>query len=183
MPKTKTESQPEQQAQTTDITAMSFFRCQDFIREIQARVDPETGELRDEDAIDLLKAHTQSVEKLHGMCNFLKLLEAKLEAIKTRKKEMAESQRRAEAMYDRLAGWLAEWVAEQGKKMHVGEYELRSRKSTSVLLTDGFEDPMFCAVEMKRVVTPDRAKIKEALIAGEEVPGATLVGKQNLTII
>jgi len=35
---------------------------------------------------------------------------------------------------------------------------------------------------MVRVVTADKKAIKEALLAGEEVPGAELVEKTNLSI-
>ena len=41
---------------------------------------------------------------------------------------------------------------------------------------------MYCRQEVKTIVTPDKKAIKEALKSGEEIEGAELVKKINLTI-
>jgi hypothetical protein len=165
-----------------DITSLSFYKCQDLIREISALAADNEGVLTDEQVETLMAAQAQSVVKLGSMCNFLGLMDAKIDCCKKRKKEINESQKRAEGVIAKMKAWLAIWVSNQGKSYHVGEYEMRSRKSTSVELAPGFEDPFYCSVEMVRTVTPDKNRIKEDLLAGHEIAGARLVEKQNLTI-
>lgn len=173
----------EETQDVQDITELSFYKCQEIIREVTAMVAEGDGELTEEQAETLTKAYTQSIVKLHSMCNFIKLMERKIEICKERKKEINDAQKHAERTIDRIKSFLAPWVVEQGKSYHVEEYELKTRKSTAVELDPDFADPLFCSIETKKVVTPDKAAIKEALLAGEEVKGARLVERQNLKIV
>jgi hypothetical protein len=166
----------------TDITALSFFECQNLALEISKMADENNGVLTEEQVNQLVEIQTQSPAKLKSFCGFLKLMEAKIQICKDRKKEINEVQKNAEDIIDRMENRLAIFVDAQGKSYHAGEYDLKSRRSKSVQLVDGFDNPMFCSVEMVRKVTPDKDRIKEALLAGEEVPGATIVEKCNLTI-
>jgi hypothetical protein len=165
-----------------DVTALSFFECQNLALEISAMAEANNGVLTEEQVNQLVEIQTQSPAKLKVFCNFLKLMEAKIQICKDRKKEINEVQKHAEGVIERMEERLAEFVDAQGKSYHAGEYDLKSRRSKSVELVEGFDNPMFCSVEMVRVVKPDKDIIKEALLAGEEVPGATLVEKCNLTI-
>jgi hypothetical protein len=174
----KTETEKE----TTDITALSFFECQNLALEISAMAEANNGVLTEEQVNQLVEIQTQSPAKLKVFCNFLKLMEAKIQICKDRKKEINEVQKHAEGVIERMEERLAEFVDSQGKSYHAGEYDLKSRRSKLVELAEGFDNPMFCSVEMVRVVTPDKKRIKEALETGEEVPGATLKEKCNLTI-
>jgi hypothetical protein len=166
----------------TPVTELSFFQCQEIIQWIQDKAAENEGELTEEQLNDLVAANTQSIVKLKGLCNFLKLLESKILICKQRQKEVMESRKHAEDIMEKLGTRLAAWVDEQGKSYHCEEYELKSRRSTSVKLVDGFDSPFYCAIEMVKKVTPDKKAIKEALQSGEEIPGAELVEKHNLTI-
>jgi len=181
MPRKKTTKKAEP-AEITPITELAFFPCQEVIDWIQEKAAENEGELTDEQINDLIAARTQSITKLKGLCNLLKLLESKIAVCKIRQKEVLESRKHAEQILARLGSRLAEWVDEQGKSYHCEEYELKSRRSTSVSIPDGWDNPMFCSIEMKRVVTPDKKAIKEALQSGEEVVGAALIERCNLTI-
>jgi hypothetical protein len=168
--------------ESKDVTALSFFECQELINLINIEAEKNNGELSDEQVNALVEAHVQVPAKLHSICNFLKMLESHIQICKDRKKEINAVQKHAENISDRLGGRLGQWVDAEGKSYHSGEYELTSRRSESVELVEGFDNPMFCSVEMVRVVKPDKERIKEALLAGEEVPGARLIKKCNLTI-
>lgn len=161
---------------------LSFFKCADLIHEIEVLAAEQDGELTDEQMAALVEAHTQAPAKLMSLCNFLKMLEAFVTVCKARKAEINTTQKRNEGVRERLAAYLAVWVKDQGKSYHCGDYELKTRESTSVKLVDGYDDPLFCAIEQVTTVTPDKARIKEALLAGEDVPGAELVKKTNLSI-
>ena len=161
---------------------LSFFKCADLIHEIEVLAAEQDGELTDEQVATLVEAHTQEIAKLMSLCNFLKMLEVFVRACKDRKVEINMTQKRNEGVRERLAAYLAVWVKNQGKSYHCGDYELKTRESASVKLVDGFNNPLFCAIEQVTTVTPDKARIKEALLAGEEVPGAELVKNTNLSI-
>jgi len=165
-----------------DVTALSFFQCQELTHEISILAEQNNGELTDDQVNALIEAQTQSPAKLHSLCNFLKLMESNIKICKERKKEINEVQQHAEQIIDRMEARLAIFIENQGKSYHAGEYELTTRKSTSVDLIEGFDNAMFCKVETVRVVTPDKKEIKKALESGEEVPGATLNHKLNLNI-
>ena len=179
MPKKKVEAK---EVKPDDITSLSFFECQEVINQINIMASESEGEISDEQIAALVAAQTQSITKLVSMCNFVKLIESKITTCKTAKKEINESQKHAEGILDRIESRLAEWVEAQGKSYHAGRYELKSRRSKSVQLIDGFDNAFFCTRETFGVVTPDKKKIKEALESGEEVPGAELIEKVNLTI-
>ena len=164
------------------IAELSFFACNDLIHEIEVLAKDNDGELTDEQVSALIEAQTQSPAKLLSLCNFLKLMESHSKTCKARKEEINETQKRTEGVYGRMCDYLAEFIEAQGKSYHVQEYELKTRLSKSIKLIDGFDNPLFCKIETVTVVTPDKAAIKEALIAGEEVPGAELVEKLNLSI-
>jgi hypothetical protein len=178
---------PKKKVKSKDITKagiaeLSFFACKELIHEIEVLAKENDGELTDEQLTTLVEAQTQAPEKLFSLCNFLKLMEAHSNTCKDRKKEINATQKRTEGVYERMCAYLATFIEAQGKSYHCGEYELKTRKSSSVKLVDGFDHPLFCKSETLVVVTPDKAAIKEALLAGEEVPGAELVEKLNLSI-
>lgn len=179
---------PRKRVESKDVTPkkgvaeLSFFACEDLIHEIQALAQKNDGELSDEDVQALVEAQTQAPVKLKSLCGFLKLMESHVTICKDRKEEINETQKRAERTLDRMKTYLATWVEAQGKSYHVGEYELKTRKSSSVKLDEGYDDPMFCKTETVTVITPDKKVIKEALVAGEKVDGAELIEKLNLSI-
>ena len=179
---------PTKKVKSKDVTPkkgvaeLSFFACQDLIHQISVLADKNEGELSDEQVSALIEAQTQSPAKLGKLCNFLKMMESHVKICKDRKKEINETQKRAERTHDRMCAYLATWIEAQGKSYHVGEYELKTRKSSSVKLVEGYDDPLFCKTETVTLITPDKKVIKDALVAGETVPGAELIEKLNLSI-
>lgn len=164
------------------VAELSFFGCQNLINEIELLAEKNDGVLIDEQMAALVEAHTQAPAKLDKLTNFLLLIKAQAEICKQRKKEINESQKHKEDIYDRLCGHLAVFVKAQGGKYHVGGKDLSTRKSSSVKLVEGYNDPMFCKSETVTIITPDKKVIKEALVGGETVDGAELIEKLNLSI-
>lgn len=176
---------PRKKVESKDITKtgigeLSFFACDELIHEIEVLAREGDGEISDEQMSALIEAQTQAPAKLLSLCNFLKMGEAHSDTCKARKKEINETQKRTEGVIGRMKAYLAKFIEAQGKSFYSGEYELKTRLSKSVKLIDGFDNPLFCTTET--VVTPDKKAIKEALLAGEEVPGAELVESLNLSI-
>jgi len=163
-----------------EITKLSFFECEELKRQIGMLSLANNGEISDDQLSALVEAQCQSPVKLAKLCNFIKLLEAKTVICKLRKEEINFAQKKAEQIIDRISQRLAPWVEAIGNRYEAGEYELTTRKSTSVVVTDEFCDPFLC--RKKEVVEPDKKAIKEALDAGEAVKGCHLETKLNLQI-
>lgn len=186
MAKKKTQTEPVEpqsslvQRAQEDITALSFFECEEVKRQIVTMAAENGGELTDEQLNTLVAAQCQSPVKLQKLCNFVKLLEGKAEICKKRKDEINKVQKHAEGIIERISDRLAVWVETQGKSYHAGEYELTTKRSKSVQVVDGFDDPFYCRT--KTVVEPDKKAIKEALETGEKVNGAWLLEHVNLQI-
>jgi hypothetical protein len=179
MPRKKVESKT---VESKPIAELSFFECAELINEIEIKAQDAGGELTDEQVDALVEAQTQVPAKLHKLCNFLKLLEAKEKTCKDRIDEIKDVAAHTKSIRERLSSHLAIFVEAQGKSYHVAEYELKTRRSVSTLVPEGFDDPMFCTTTTKTIITPDKKAIKEALLDGEKVSGCELIEKVNLTI-
>ena len=165
-----------------DPSNLSFFACDAFIKELQMSAEDNDGELSEEQIGALVAAQTQLPAKLLSLCNFLSMMESKEKIIKDRISELQEAKQRCADLMGRLKRPLAAWVDEQGKSYHVGEYTLKTRKSTSVELPEGFNDPLWCNFETVTMCKPDKVGIKKALADGEKVEGCKLIVKSNLSI-
>ena len=88
-------------------------------------------------------------------------------------------QKAAENRLERIKAFLTPYVQDKGR-IQLETVTLSVRKSTSVELKDGFNDPYFCKVVTERV--PDKRAIKEALQNNEPIEGACLVTRFNLQI-
>ena len=64
------------------------------------------------------------------------------------------------------------------KKITLGTFQLSARKSTSTVLDDEFNIPKY----MKITLTPMKTKIKEDLLKGDKIMGATLETKVSVQL-
>jgi rRNA maturation endonuclease Nob1 len=95
-----------------------------------------------------------------------------------------ESLKRRRQILENRAGWLTNYLiynVSPTEKLISPRVELCWRKSESVEITDEFSipDEYIKIIQESRI---DKMAIKEKLKAGEEIPGAALVTKQNLTL-
>lgn len=99
------------------------------------------------------------------------------------KAEEATLKRRREILENRIE-WLTNYLIyclKPGEKYNAGAIELRWRKSDSVQIVDEFKIPdEYIKVTQESQI--DIREIKAKLRTGQEIPGATLVIKNNLII-
>jgi hypothetical protein len=88
-------------------------------------------------------------------------------------------QKAAENKLARVKQYVTPFVKSQGR-INLDTVILSVRKSTSVELVAGFNNPYFCKV-VKELV-PDKKAIKEALNNEEKIEGAKLITNLNLQI-
>ena len=152
--------------------AKTLYQCQDLI-------GTEDGEVTEEQLQEIVLRHTQTMDKLKSLCGFIRYLEHGIAACKQERDRIAQMQKTAENRLERVKAFLTPFVQEKGR-IELGTATLSVRKSVSVELADGFEDPYFCKVVTQRV--PDKRAIKEALKNNESIDGAQLVTHFHLQV-
>lgn len=140
-------------------------------------VDTDTGEVFDEEYLNGLRiAKTRKVENI--AC-WIKNLQAEVEAYKKEEEGFRLRRKQAENRIESLKRYLTNWVA--GEKIETDRCKVNWRKSVSVEIQDENQVPEDYKKE-KVIVNIDKVSIKKALTGGEEVPGASLLEKQNIQI-
>lgn len=139
-------------------------------------IDPDTGEITNSEQLETLQMERQT--KLENVALYIKNLKADAAMYKAEKQAFAERQAAAEKRAESLSEWLRK--ALDGQKFKTEKAEVSFRKTQKVEILDiwdlnedllKYSDP-----------TPDKAAIKRAIKAGEEVKGAKLVDDISMTI-
>lgn len=160
---------------------MTLYSINAALEELLNQQDPETGELTcDLDQLDALMM--ERGEKLEGLALYVKNADAEAKAIREEEKALAERRRSLENKAERAKGFLAEQLA--GEKFSTPKVAVSWRKSEAVELGPEF---LPWALEKDAYLRykdpePDKAMLKTALKAGEQIPGAELVTRQSMTI-
>ena len=148
--------------------------------EITDLLDPETGEITDEEALGkLLRKWNNGVEWLAlEVKNSL----AEAEALKKEKEAFAKRQQTAENRAKSLKNYLGFLL--NGEKFKTDRVQISWRRSEQVQTDDEFilwalENNAYLRFKEPEV---DRAALKDALKQGIEVPHAVLVENQNIQI-
>ena len=152
--------------------AQSLYQCRDLI-------DTEDGEVTEEQLQQIVQHHTETMDKLKSLCGFIRYLEHGIAACKQERDRIAQMQKTAEYRLERIKTFLTPFVQDQGR-IELDTVSLSIRKSVSVELIEGFDDPYFCKVVTERI--PDKRAIKEALQHNESIAGAQLVTHFNLQV-
>ena len=141
-------------------------------------MDPETGEVTDDEvfaSIDELMMARE--EKCENIACWIKDLAADIAAIREEEKALASRRLVMTNKAERLKKYLE--LCLDGKKLNTARCAVSFRKSQSVEIKSFAEIPeQFLRFKDPE---PDKAKIKDALKAGEVVPGAELV--ENVSVI
>lgn len=139
-------------------------------------IDTETGEILDAEKLNALQIERE--EKLENVALWIKNLKSDAEALKAEKQAFADRQKAAENKAESLKKWLTEALA--GEKFKTTRVAVSFRKTKSVQVEDIWKlDDSFVKYAEP---TPDKAAIKKAIEAGQEVAGATLVENVSISV-
>jgi len=212
MAKKKAVSVPAEETKTEtaiDVTAMNIYECQALIEQLNDVAATNDGELTEEQLQSFVAAQTQNLASLGKLVGAIKLIEQGCDYCKAEEKRIAINRKRAENRLANIIKYLTPYVKQQGK-IQVGTFTLSIRKSTSVEVAEGFNDPFFCRIdaikkpsakiiEAARIekeeaekenrpvdfviqTSPDKTAIKALLESGETIRGCELIEKDNLQI-
>lgn len=160
-------------------------------------VDPDTGELLDEDQFNAKFDEIQMAlnDKIESSICFVKNLNAEVEAFKAEEKNLAQRRKVKENLAERIKNRIdtyikAQYTDEEGNvdtvglnkyKMETPKMKLSYRKSESVNITDIDSVPKEY-IKTKTEVLADKTNIKKAIKAGQYIDGAELVTNINMQV-
>lgn len=156
----------------------------DINQAILDQVDPETGEILDYEAFSELKMERE--EKIEGMALWHKNLTAEAAAIRAEEIKLAERRKSLEKKAERLKQYLAEFLS--GSKFSTARVACSFRKSSSVEILDEaafiqeMQESMHYEYLKYSPPTVNKTEVTNAIKAGQLVPGAQLIEKNNLSI-
>lgn len=152
------------------------MRLYEIDEAILSCIDTETGEILDADKLNALQIERE--EKVENVALWIKNLKSDAEALKAEKQAFADRQKAAENKAESLKKWLTEALA--GEKFKTTRVAVSFRKTKSVQVEDIWKlDDSFVKYAEP---TPDKAAIKKAIEAGQEVAGATLVENVSISV-
>lgn len=142
---------------------------------IELGFDPETGEIMDESALEQLQMDRDV--KIENIILLIKNITAETNAI--RDEEIALAKRRKTG--ENRAEWLKKYVSASlnGEKFQTPRCSASFRKTKAVKIMNSDEIP---DDYIRIKAEPNTMAIKDALKAGEEVPGAVLEDRLSLII-
>lgn len=152
---------------------------QKMMEAFAAAVDPETGEIVDEEMKDSFDQLTiDRDQKIENICLFIKNLRAEAAALKAEKDSFAAREKASENKAESLLRYLKGYLNGEPFKTTRATVSYRKTKSVKIddlsLIPDGYvtkPDPV-----------PNKMAIRKAIAAGETVPGAELVENQSMTV-
>lgn len=158
---------------------MRLFDVNDQIEAILAHeVDQETGEIQDSALERLNELGMERDALVLDLAAYMKGEQAEADAIKEQAQRLLDRAKRHAKRAEWLEGVIFRNV-EPGQKLSDDRSEIRWRKSTRLKITDGDAIPD----ELYRYTRDlDKAEITKRLKAGEEIKGAELEERQNMSV-
>lgn len=147
--------------------------------------DEETGEITDLDRFEELKKALDGLEeerkqKISNVACWYKSLVAEAEAIKAEKQKLAKRQQSTENKAENLKAYLE--YALGGEKFKDARVNITYRKSEGIHFADDFDGNTLPKEFLRIKAEPKLTEIKEAIKAGQQFEGISLVERQNIQI-
>ena len=148
---------------------------QQILNAIEYGCDPETGEIISASALDALEMAKE--EKTENIILLIKDLTAENKAISEEEQAFAKRRRAGENRVEWLKNYLMASLG--GEKFKTPRCSASYRKTAAVTIVDeGAIPPEYIRTKTE----PNKMAIKDALKAGETIPGATLEDRVSLII-
>lgn len=149
-------------------------------------IDEETGEIiRVDLSAELDALRMAREEKLENVACWVKNLSAYIDSAKKEEHKMSDKRKAAERRVESLKAWLlAAMTREDGTtdKLKTGRVMVSVKKNPPSTVVDDEALLPWAYKTVKEIVAQDKAAIKAAILAGEEVPGAHLEYGRSVVI-
>lgn len=155
---------------------------EDAIDAMLNSVNEETGEVDDAAANALAELQEAREQKLDNIGAYLKNLKVEADALTEESKALKSRADRKKKDIEKLKEYVVTCMGKEGlSKFESTRVKFSFRASQKVEVSDEDALPLIWKREVIKY-EPDLEKIKAAIKAGETVPGAELVDRQNLQI-
>lgn len=158
----------------------SLFIVQNELLDLLNAIEEAEGEITPEQSEQLTISRAELKQKGLNYVHFIKKLESDIELAKVYEEQVRAFKNRKEKLIERLKDCLLNAVLINGD-IETDIFKITTRKSESVQVMNESEIPMHYFTS-KLVKTLDKAKVKEAIKAGELVPGVEVKQNKNLSI-
>lgn len=147
--------------------------------EIERIASENDGEIPEELFRELVEMQTRVPEQLDNLVKYIRNLELGIETCKAEEQRIKAMRDKAENRIKSIKKYLTPYVIKKGK-VEAGTFKLSTRKSEYVDLVNDFNVEKY--MKEKVTVSPDKAKIKEDLKNGVDIPGAKISSNKSLQI-
>ncbi len=159
----------------------NIFKISDEFLELLHRIEEENeGELTGERAAELEIQEENLLTKAENYISVIKIKEGLVQTVDQEIKRLQAIKKREQKIIEWLSNNL-EFAVKTFGEMEIGTNKLKLRKSSSVSV----EDINSLPAEFKTVKVTEaanKAEIKKALKAGQQIEGCSIVEKQTLKI-
>ena len=167
---------------------MKLYEIRQEIADLLERgfdIDLDTGEVLDiAPKLDALQMDER--EKLEGIALYIKGLNAEAAAIREEERTLAERRKTKENRAERLHQYIAEHMTAMAyDALETARVKLSFRKSTATEIDESVFMPWAekCGDYLRyKPAEVDRRLVTDALKAGADIPGASLVERRNLQV-
>jgi Siphovirus Gp157. len=194
---------PEQQLAIREKRELSLDDYREEIANVEAMIG-EGGELTEEQADQLVALHAGSIMKMKSLVWVIRRIDDSCELGKKEIERINNLIAYRKKASDKLSEALLRHILAtqpEKKKIDLDTYIISAHKCPpSVQVADGFNDPFLSnikgiknpspeTIDAARAngdvldIQPDKAAIKEALLAGQDVPGAELIDNKYRLVI
>lgn len=158
---------------------MTLFEINEQLRNFEYEFDEETGEVLNEDEFNALEVAQE--EKLEAIGCIIKEKVATAEALKAEIKNMRDRMDKEIKDIERMKAWYGQCLG--NKPFSTTKVQVSFRKSeTTDILQEQMIPEEYIIKEIKPVTRPDKDRIKKAIKAGIDVPGAVVTEHYNIQI-
>lgn len=144
-----------------------------------ACIDPETGEIDESKYAEMEALQMEFDSKIENLACWAKNLISDAAQLKAEAATLSDRAKAAEKKADSLKRYIA--AALHGTKFETARCAINWRKSTAIAIAEGAQIPSKY-VRTKIIAEPDKALLKAALAAGEEIDGCRLEIRNNMTL-
>jgi len=159
----------------------NIFKISDEFLELLHRIEEENeGELTEETAAELEIQEENLLTKAENYISVIKIKEGLVQTVDQEIKRLQAIKKREQKIIEWLSNNL-EFAVKTFGEMEIGTNKLKLRKSSSVSV----EDINSLPAEFKTVKVTEaanKAEIKKALKAGQQIEGCSIIEKQTLKI-
>lgn len=158
---------------------MTLYEIREAIRNFEFEFDAETGEILNSDEYDALQVAEN--EKKEAIGCLIKEGRAEVAALIAEMKALKDRADRKQNWVNNMEKWYAQVLGNEAFETPRVQVSFRKSQTTDII-EERLIPSEYMVQRIKTETKPDKDKIKKAINAGKEVPGAVLTDHYNIQV-